>query len=135
MSGTAQILTGCALLAGCASPSLRGEFVGRYEAGFEQSVFTPCGSTQDWWVVFDSTTNLDRQVFQLLARLDGRPDSLLSRAVTFARFRGDTSASLPTGGANGERRRLYVTEVLDLRRLAADDCANSPTTTHRDGAI
>jgi hypothetical protein len=135
MRQAVPLLASCALVAGCASTTHGGEFTGRYEAGFERSAFTPCGSTDTWWVVFDSTTDLDREVVPQLARLDGRPDGLLGTAMTFARFRGDTSAVGTYGHLGQQRRRLYVTKVLTLRRLAPDDCAPSGSAGHSEGAI
>jgi hypothetical protein len=135
LMGRVVTIAGCVLLGSCAPSSPRGEFTGRYEAGFERSAFTPCGSPETWWVVFDSTTNLDRQVFPRLTQLDGHPDSLLGDAVAFAVFRGDTSGVGSYGHLGQQNRRLDVTEVKALRRWAPGDCANTTTTALPQGAI
>jgi hypothetical protein len=95
---------------------------GSYEAAFEISRFHPCGSSETWWVGFDTTTNLDREVFPKLAMLDDKPDSILGHAVTFARFRGETTAVGSYGHLGQYRRAFHVTEVLELRRPGPKDC-------------
>ena len=90
-------------------------FAGYYTAGFERSTFQPCGTSERWWVDFDTLSNLDRRVFPRLARLDGRPDSLLGEAHVFARFSGDTSGTGKFGHLGQYSRRLHVIDVIDLR--------------------
>src|SRR5712692_7325769 len=85
------VALGCGRTKSPASAPPTVDVAGSYEAAFERSAFTPCGSNETWWVDFDTVSNLDRTVFPRLAMLDGRPDSLLGHAVTFARFRGDTT--------------------------------------------
>jgi hypothetical protein len=90
-------------------------FTGYYTAAFERSTFQPCGTSEQWWVEFDTLSNLDSHVFPRLARLDERPDSLLGEAHVFARLKGDTSGTGKFGHLGQYSRRLHVIDVIDLQ--------------------
>ena len=115
-----------ALICGCAGRSASSPativVAGSYKAAFEVSSFKPCASNELWWVDFDSTTGLGRTVLPRLAMLDGKPDSILSSAITFARFRGDTTPRGRYGHLGSYERRFHVLEVLDLRPPGPTDC-------------
>ena len=71
---------------------------------------------------FDTLTNLDRTILPRLAMLDGKPDSLLGHAITFARFRGDTTPIGEYGHLGSYPRSFHVVEVQELRRPSLADC-------------
>ena len=95
---------------------------GTYEAAFELSSFKPCGSKEVWWISFDTLTNLGRTVLPRLAMLDGKPDSMLGHAITFARFRGDMTPLGRYGHLGSYRRNFHVIEVQELRLRGPVDC-------------
>jgi hypothetical protein len=89
-----------------------GSFHGHYTFAFEASAFRPCGADASWWVSGD----LD-PVFAFFGPL---PPGEAARA--FVRWHGELSGKGRYGHLGAYERELTVTEVIEVRTPAPDDC-------------
>ena len=102
------------LVWGCRDPFALpdGSFQGHYSAGFEVSAFRPCGADESWWTSGD-----------LQPVFDAMPDSVpVGYGTVFVHWRGDLSGKGQYGHLGSYERELTVTQVLEAREPAANDC-------------
>jgi len=105
--GAALIFAGCTSSHEPASPS-SGVFRGRYKRDFEVSSFTPCDSSERWWV--------SGEVLPLRAPLGEKTGTV------YAEVRGDLSSKGSYGHLGAYSRELVVREVVTTRLPSDKDC-------------
>jgi hypothetical protein len=97
-------LTGCGSGGGGSSPTDDAIFRGRYANGFETTSFTPCGSTENWWVE---------------GNVEGAP---YDYTPVYVELRGTPSEPGRHGHNGAYQRAFRVREVLAVRQEIPDGC-------------
>jgi len=108
-----QLLVSCAGIFACAHKPTGHEFVGHYLKGLGNGEFQPCGTSDTWWVAWDSAAPPET----LMVFAEGNPPSQM-----FARLRGDTTSPGRYGPLGTYRRQLLLRQTLELRPATSGDC-------------
>jgi hypothetical protein len=92
---------------------------GQLHYGFEKSSFTPCGSSEEWWV--------EGEVKDIGEFVDNEPSLLQSGEIhkygtLYVELRGDISPEGHYGHLHKYKRLFVVSEVVEVRLQSSADC-------------
>jgi len=108
-----QLLAVCTGVCACVREPPGPQYVGHYLKGLGNGEFQPCGTSETWWVAWDSTVPPETLVVFAQGKL---PSQL------FARLRGDTTALGNYGPLGRYPRQLLLRRTVELRPARRGDC-------------
>ena len=90
------------------------DYAGTFTYGFEVVSFTPCNSTEAWWLNGEAAAMTELRTRYAALTKTMQP--------VYVRLRGLASEHGSYGHMGGYQREFYLQDVLEVRAIQADDC-------------